>query len=170
MTRLFNDPAHFTDEAITGFVAANRRWVRPVPGGVARSTRTPPDQVAVVIGGGSGHYPAFAGLVGQGLASAAVMGNVFASPSATQVTGSRPDATPRRWRPARLRQLRGGLPQLLSSRGGASGEGDSLPLCPGHRRHLQRPGRRAAQAQGDRRGTHGVQDRLGCGRRRANLG
>jgi hypothetical protein len=31
MTRLFNDPAHFTDEAITGFVAANRRWVRPVP-------------------------------------------------------------------------------------------------------------------------------------------
>jgi len=36
MTRLFNDPAHFTDEAITGFVAANRRWVRPVPGGVQR--------------------------------------------------------------------------------------------------------------------------------------
>ena len=85
MTRLFNDPAKFADETVTGFVAAHRRWVRRVPGGVARSTATPPGQVAVIIGGGSGHYPAFAGLVGQGLASGAVMGNVFASPSAAQV-------------------------------------------------------------------------------------
>jgi dihydroxyacetone kinase len=38
----------------------------------------------VVIGGGSGHYPAFAGLVGPGLATAAVCGKVFASPSAGQ--------------------------------------------------------------------------------------
>jgi dihydroxyacetone kinase len=41
--------------------------------------------VALVIGGGSGHYPAFAGLVGQGLAHGAAMGNLFASPSAQQV-------------------------------------------------------------------------------------
>jgi dihydroxyacetone kinase len=34
-----------------------------------------------VIGGGSGHYPAFAGLVGPGLAHGAAMGNLFASPS-----------------------------------------------------------------------------------------
>lgn len=85
MTRLFNDPAQFREESIAGFVAANGRWVRPVPGGVARAGRTPQGHVAVVIGGGSGHYPAFAGLVGPGLASGAVMGNVFASPSAGQV-------------------------------------------------------------------------------------
>ena len=85
MTRLFNDPAKFADETVNGFVAAHRRWVRRVPGGVARSTATPAGQVAVIIGGGSGHYPAFAALVGQGLASGAVMGNVFASPSAAQV-------------------------------------------------------------------------------------
>lgn len=85
MTRLFNDPASFTQQTISGFVAAHPRWVRSVPGGVARSTHTPSGQVAVIIGGGSGHYPAFAGLVGPGLASAAVMGNVFASPSAAQV-------------------------------------------------------------------------------------
>ena len=85
MTRLLNHPAHFADEAVTGFVAAHRRWVRPVPGGVARSTPIVEGQVAVVVGGGSGHYPAFAGLVGQGLASGAVLGNVFASPSAAQV-------------------------------------------------------------------------------------
>jgi dihydroxyacetone kinase len=39
----------------------------------------------VVDGGGSGHYPAFAGYVGQGVAHGAAMGNLFASPSAQQV-------------------------------------------------------------------------------------
>ncbi|MFI1331045.1 dihydroxyacetone kinase family protein [Streptomyces sp. NPDC020845] len=85
MTRLFNTPAAFADEALEGFVAAHRRWVRRVPGGVVRATPTAPGQVAVVIGGGSGHYPAFSGLVGRGLAHGAAVGNVFASPSAQQV-------------------------------------------------------------------------------------
>jgi dihydroxyacetone kinase len=85
MTRLWNDPADFADEMIAGFVAANERYVRRVTGGVVRSTVSPAAQVAVVIGGGSGHYPAFGGLVGQGLAHGAAMGNLFASPSAQQV-------------------------------------------------------------------------------------
>lgn len=85
MTRLWNEPADFADEMIAGFVAANERYVRRVPGGVVRSTVSPRGQVAVVIGGGSGHYPAFGGLVGQGLAHGAAMGNLFASPSAQQV-------------------------------------------------------------------------------------
>jgi dihydroxyacetone kinase len=41
-------------------------------------------KVGVVIGGGSGHYPAFAGLVGEGMADAAVVGDVFTSPSGEQ--------------------------------------------------------------------------------------
>ncbi|GGX73123.1 erythrulose kinase [Streptomyces minutiscleroticus] len=85
MTRLFNDPAAFADEALEGFAAAHRRWVRPVTGGVVRAVPTPRGQVAVVVGGGSGHYPAFSGLVGQGLAHGAAVGNVFASPSAQQI-------------------------------------------------------------------------------------
>ena len=85
MTRLYNDPVNFVDEATEGFVAAHAQRVCQVPGGVIRSTRSKPGTVAVVIGGGSGHYPAFAGLVGQGLAHGAVMGNLFASPSAQQV-------------------------------------------------------------------------------------
>jgi D-erythrulose 4-kinase len=85
MTRLFNEPAAFADEMIEGFIASHGRWVRRVNGGVARSTRSAPGSVALVIGGGSGHYPAFAGLVGQGLAHGAAMGNLFASPSAQQV-------------------------------------------------------------------------------------
>jgi dihydroxyacetone kinase len=85
MTRLFNDPVEFADEMIDGFVAANKNHVRRVSGGVVRSTRTPEGTVAVVVGGGSGHYPAFGGIVGSGLAHGAAMGNLFASPSAQQV-------------------------------------------------------------------------------------
>ncbi|QCO96717.1 dihydroxyacetone kinase family protein [Arthrobacter sp. 24S4-2] len=85
MTRLFNEPAAFADEMIEGFVASHGRWVKRVAGGVVRNTKSTPDTVALVIGGGSGHYPAFAGLVGQGLAHGAAMGNLFASPSAQQV-------------------------------------------------------------------------------------
>ncbi len=85
MAYLLNDPSAFTDEMVDGFVSANADLVRRVEGGVVRTSRTAPGEVAVVIGGGSGHYPAFAGLVGQGLAHGAAMGNVFASPSANQI-------------------------------------------------------------------------------------
>lgn len=85
MTRIFDDPSDFADEALDGFVAANRSYVARVDGGVVRSTEMNDRQVALVIGGGSGHYPAFAGLVGQGLAAGSVCGNMFASPSASQV-------------------------------------------------------------------------------------
>ncbi|MEW1807390.1 dihydroxyacetone kinase family protein [Pseudarthrobacter sp. NPDC080039] len=85
MTKIFDDPAQFADDALDGFVAANRQYVARVDGGVVRSTESPAGQVAVVIGGGSGHYPAFAGLVGAGLAAGSACGNMFASPSAGQV-------------------------------------------------------------------------------------
>ena len=84
MTRVFDDPAAFADEALAGFAAAYPGYVARVDGGVVRAEATRPGQVAVVIGGGSGHYPAFAGLVGSGLAMGAVCGKVFASPSAGQ--------------------------------------------------------------------------------------
>lgn len=85
MRRLHNDPVDFADEMIDGFVAANSAQVRRVSGGVIRNTASNPDAVALVIGGGSGHYPAFGGLVGQGLAHGAAMGNIFASPPAQHV-------------------------------------------------------------------------------------
>ncbi len=43
------------------------------------------EQVALVSGGGSGHEPAHAGFVGTGLLTAAVCGEVFASPSVDAV-------------------------------------------------------------------------------------
>jgi dihydroxyacetone kinase len=84
MTRVFDDPAAFADEALAGFAAAYRNYVILVNGGVVRAAASRPGQVAVVIGGGSGHYPAFAGLVGVGLATGSVCGKIFASPSAGQ--------------------------------------------------------------------------------------
>ena len=84
MTQIFDNPADFAEEALDGLVAANRGYVARVDGGVVRSTEVPAGQVAVVVGGGSGHYPAFAGLVGPGLAAGAVCGNIFTSPSAGQ--------------------------------------------------------------------------------------
>ncbi|WP_454697748.1 dihydroxyacetone kinase subunit DhaL [Arthrobacter humicola] len=85
MTQIFDNPADFADEALEGFVAANRGYVARVDGGVVRSTEVPAGQVALVVGGGSGHYPAFAGLVGPGLATGSACGNMFASPAAGQV-------------------------------------------------------------------------------------
>ena len=85
MTLILNSPETFAAESLAGFVAANATRVRPAPGGVVRSTVRTPGKVAVVVGGGSGHYPAFAGAVGEGLADGAVCGDVFASPSTRQV-------------------------------------------------------------------------------------
>lgn len=85
MTWIFNRPADFAKEMVAGFVSAHASIVRQVPGGVVRNTQSKPGSIAIVVGGGSGHYPAFAGLVGQGLAHGAAMGNLFASPSAQQI-------------------------------------------------------------------------------------
>src|SRR3954470_12647663 len=82
MTRLWNDPSSFTEDAMVGFLDANAQYVVGVPGGVVRASATRPGKVAVIVGGGSGHYPAFCGVVGPGFADGAVVGNVFTSPSA----------------------------------------------------------------------------------------
>ncbi len=93
MSYLPTDPDRFAERAIDGFAASHPRHVQRVDGGVIRLAPMAPGQVAVVAGGGSGHYPAFAGLVGAGMAAAAACGNIFAAPSAGQVlrVGSKVD-------------------------------------------------------------------------------
>lgn len=85
MTWLKNEATNFAADSIRGFVAANEKYIVAYPGGVIRSTVSAKPEVAVVVGGGLGHYPAFGGFVGPGLAHGAVLGNIFASPSARQV-------------------------------------------------------------------------------------
>lgn len=84
MTVLLNDPEDFPAESLAGFADAFQAWVKPVYGGVVRSTKVEEGKVALIVGGGSGHYPAFAGWVGPGFADGAVAGNIFSSPSAAQ--------------------------------------------------------------------------------------
>ncbi len=81
MKKLINDPFEVVDEMFTGFVAANDRIVKAVgKRSIARVQSPIPGKVGVVVGGGSGHLPAFAGYVGKGMADGAAFGNIFASP------------------------------------------------------------------------------------------
>jgi dihydroxyacetone kinase len=82
MTRVFDDSARFMEDMLEGFCSLHRSYVVPVDGGVVRVSGGFPGKVAVVVGGGSGHYPAFCGLVGPGFADGAIVGNIFTSPSA----------------------------------------------------------------------------------------
>ncbi|PPF39525.1 MULTISPECIES: dihydroxyacetone kinase family protein [unclassified Rathayibacter] len=85
MTTIYDDPDEFAEDQLAGFLALYADRLRGVPGGVVtHRTEGAAPQVAVVIGGGSGHYPAFCGTVGPGLATGAVVGNIFTSPSAAQ--------------------------------------------------------------------------------------
>ena len=47
--------------------------------------KTSSDKIALISGGGSGHEPAHAGFIGEGMLSGAVCGDVFASPSTKQI-------------------------------------------------------------------------------------
>ncbi|CAK7235877.1 Dihydroxyacetone kinase 2 [Sporothrix curviconia] len=51
------------------------------------------DKVRIVAGGGSGHEPAYAGYLGEGMLDVAVAGQIFASPSASQISAGLHAAT-----------------------------------------------------------------------------
>ena len=87
MTHLFNDPAEFKNDVLKGFAAAYPQYVQRVQGasGFVRAGGPLEGKVSLVIGGGSGHFPSYNGVVGTGFADGAVLGDVFASPSAEQV-------------------------------------------------------------------------------------
>lgn len=87
MTYIFDDPANFKNQVIDGFAAAYARYVERVPNaaGFVRSSGPIAGKVSLVVGGGSGHYPSYAGIVGRGFADGCVMGDVFTSPSTEQI-------------------------------------------------------------------------------------
>jgi dihydroxyacetone kinase len=86
MTHVYNAEQGFKDEFLEGLTRAYGRYLRRVPGASAVMAIDAPaaGEVSVIIGGGSGHYPAFAGLVGPGGCHGAVVGDVFTSPSSEQ--------------------------------------------------------------------------------------
>src|SRR6056297_3181388 len=89
MTQFINRKEDIVQEAIDGLIATSGgRLVRldgyPHIRVVLRSDWDR-SRVALVSGGGSGHEPAHAGFVGEGMLTAAVCGDVFASPSVDAV-------------------------------------------------------------------------------------
>jgi dihydroxyacetone kinase len=88
MKKFINRPEDVVEEMLQGLVVL-------YPGSVRLSghkviVRTDSEQalaqkVAVLSGGGSGHEPAHAGYIGAGMLSAAVLGEVFTSPSSDSV-------------------------------------------------------------------------------------
>lgn len=90
LKKLINRADRVVDDMVSGFVACHVGRIELVPG-TSRAIRRcdlPPQRVGVLTGGGSGHEPAFMGLVGAGMADAAVIGNVFASPGVDPIVSA----------------------------------------------------------------------------------
>jgi dihydroxyacetone kinase len=89
MKQFINAKQDMVTEAIDGTIAASGGKLTRLDGyphiRVVVRADWDKSQVALVSGGGSGHEPAHAGFVGEGMLTAAVCGEVFASPSVDAV-------------------------------------------------------------------------------------
>ena len=89
MTQFFNAKETIVTEAVDGLLALSGGRLARLDGyphiRVVVRTDWDRSRVALVSGGGSGHEPAHAGFVGPGMLTAAVCGDVFASPSVDAV-------------------------------------------------------------------------------------
>ncbi|MGB7205273.1 MAG: dihydroxyacetone kinase subunit DhaK [Anderseniella sp.] len=89
MTQFMNKREDIVTEAVDGVVAASGGRLARLDGyphiRVVVRNDWDKSKVALVSGGGSGHEPAHAGFVGKGMLTAAVCGDVFASPSVDAV-------------------------------------------------------------------------------------
>jgi len=89
MKQFINAKQDMVTEAIDGTITASGGTLTRLDGyphiRVVVRTDWDKSKVALVSGGGSGHEPAHAGFVGEGMLTAAVCGDVFASPSVDAV-------------------------------------------------------------------------------------
>ncbi len=85
MKKIINSPENVVKEMCHGMVLAHPELTLLAKYKVIRRKEKNKNKVSLISGGGSGHEPAHAGFVGQGMLDAAVCGDVFASPSQIQV-------------------------------------------------------------------------------------
>jgi len=81
--KIINDGENAVDEMLDGILLAHADTLRRSEHSqraIVAKQGPREGKVGLVIGGGSGHEPTFVGFVGEGLADAAAIGNVFASP------------------------------------------------------------------------------------------
>lgn len=85
MKKIINQPENIIEEMLSGIVHSYPELVHRVADSRVIAKNTTNKQVGLISGGGSGHEPAHAGFVGDGMLSAAVLGDVFTSPTPDQI-------------------------------------------------------------------------------------
>ena len=86
MKKLINSVEAVEDEMIQGLVKAYPQYLKKIDGhNVVVRANKKEGKVALISGGGSGHEPAHAGYVGEGMLDAAVAGAVYTSPASDAI-------------------------------------------------------------------------------------
>ncbi|HWO28701.1 MAG TPA: dihydroxyacetone kinase subunit DhaK, partial [Candidatus Acidoferrum sp.] len=88
MKKFINHPENVVEEMLQGLAVLNPGVARLSGHKVmirADVNKTRDQQVAIISGGGSGHEPAHAGYIGEGMLSAGVAGEVFTSPDTDSI-------------------------------------------------------------------------------------
>ncbi|MGE8078270.1 dihydroxyacetone kinase subunit DhaK [Peribacillus loiseleuriae] len=85
MKKIMNKPETLVTEMCNGMVMVHPELEFIQKYKIIKKKEMNENKVTLISGGGSGHEPAHAGLVGKGMLDAAVCGDVFASPSQIQV-------------------------------------------------------------------------------------
>lgn len=83
--KFLNDPLDAAAELLDGLVLAYNGKARKVGKASIIWNEIPPDKVALLVGGGSGHEPVYHGLIGQNMADGAACGDIFAAPPADTI-------------------------------------------------------------------------------------
>ena len=82
---LFDSPDGLVNKCLRGLITYNTNLRLDEANRVVYNSAYDRSRVALISGGGSGHEPAWAGYVGDGMLAAAVQGDIFASPSTKQI-------------------------------------------------------------------------------------
>jgi dihydroxyacetone kinase-like protein len=84
--KVLNDPKQAAYEALEGLnLAMMGKTTLIREASALLKNNIPQGKITLLVGGGSGHEPLFAGFVGKNLADGAVCGNVFAAPTPDQI-------------------------------------------------------------------------------------
>ena len=86
MKKFINSVETVEDEMIQGLIKAYPQYLKKIDGhNVIVRAKKKEGKVALISGGGSGHEPAHAGYVGEGMLDAAVAGAVYTSPASDAI-------------------------------------------------------------------------------------
>src|SRR5258708_10407422 len=91
MKKFINRPENVVEEMLQGLAVLSPGLARLSGHKVmirADMDKIRDQQVAIISGGGSGHEPAHAGYIGEGMLSAGVAGEVFTSPDTDSILGA----------------------------------------------------------------------------------